>query len=246
MGLSILIVEDHPLMATALAGVLKDIRPQVDCHFAVTGVTARRALAEHADLGLVALDLTLPDEDGFALLAHVRERYPAMPVMVVSASDSAENMRRALAAGASAYVIKSAPPATLVKAAVSALRGEQHVPAMLLQRGEFASAGAVSAEGGLLNPRQLDVLRLLCAGKSNKFIAYELGLAEKTVKGRITAIFKALDVDNRTQALLKASRLGLVSLGGHPPDEARPAGLSQPSDQAAPDGQRSWPGAPRD
>ena len=212
MTFSILIVDDHPLMSAALAGVLQDLRPRVACTIASSGAAARQALAREADMGLVVLDLALPDTDGFGLLAYLREAYPEVPVMVVSASERVEDMRRAIAAGAMAYVAKSAPPADMLKAAARVIRGEPVLPPAMNLTAVPGAARSPAVTTELLTDRQLDVLRLVCAGRSNKFIAYELGLAEKTVKGRITAIFKALDVDNRTQAVLKASRLGLFTL----------------------------------
>jgi DNA-binding NarL/FixJ family response regulator len=207
--LTILIVDDHPLMSAALANVLKEGRATASCVIAHSGSMARRQLVLQPEIGLVILDLALPDADGFDLLVYFREHYPELPIMVVSASESVEDIRRAFAAGARAYVAKSAPPAAMLKAVFAVLRGEIDVPPAL----RHADRALSETASGLLNERQLDVLRLVCAGKSNKTIAYELGLAEKTVKGRITAIFKALDVDNRTQALIKANQLGLFAAG---------------------------------
>jgi two-component system, NarL family, nitrate/nitrite response regulator NarL len=212
MTTTILIIDDHPLMSAALAGVLTGLRPRTECHLAHTGAVARQLLVRHKRVDLIVLDLMLPDTDGFELLAHVREQYPGTPVLVVSASDIAEDMRRAIAAGAMGYVGKSAAPELLLKAANMAVRGEVYLPPMAQWAGTPVQNTALAPDSLLLNTRQLDVLRLVCAGRSNKFIAYELGLAEKTVKGRITAIFKLLDVDNRTQALLKATKLGLFAL----------------------------------
>ncbi|MCU0755067.1 MAG: response regulator transcription factor [Xanthomonadales bacterium] len=204
-ALTILIVDDHPLMSAALASVLREGKPTAACVIAHSGAMARRLLLLQPEIGLVILDLALPDTDGFELLVYLREHHPRLPAMVVSASESIEDIRRAFAAGARAYVVKSSPPATMLKAVLAVLRGEIDLPPVLLQASDQPSDTA----SGLLSERQLDVLRLVCAGKSNKVIAYELGLAEKTVKGRITAIFKALDVDNRTQALIRANQLGL-------------------------------------
>lgn len=207
--LTILIVDDHPLMSAALANVLKEGRAAASCVIAHSGAMARRQLVLQPEIGLVILDLVLPDTSGFDLLVHFREHHPQLPIMVVSASESVEDVRRAIAAGARAYVAKSSPPAAMLKAVLAVLRGEIDVPPVLLH----ANSDLSNTASGLLSERQLDVLRLVCAGKSNKVIAYELGLAEKTVKGRITAIFRALDVDNRTQALIKANQLGLFAGG---------------------------------
>lgn len=237
MTFSILIVDDHPLMAAALGGVLQDLRPRVACHVATTGAAAKQMLAREADVGLIVLDLGLPDTDGFGLLAYLREAWPDTPAMVVSASEHVEDMRRAMAAGALAYVPKSAAPATMLKAAALALRGEVYVPPTMSLAPPPGAAPESLSTGGLLSDRQLDVLRLVCAGRSNKFIAYELGVAEKTVKGRVTAIFRALDVDNRTQAVLKATRLGLFTLQdlAETQGPARP-GVDEPAPRGAPGG----------
>jgi two-component system, NarL family, nitrate/nitrite response regulator NarL len=211
MTFSILLIDDHPLMSAALAGVLRDLRPRVTCRAAHTGAAALRLLAEHNDFGLIVLDLALPDTSGFELLARLRQLYADTPVMVVSASENAQDMRRAIAAGATGYVAKSASPTTLLKAADLVFRGDVYLPPVMHAAPVAVIAMDEKPVTELLSERQLDVLRLICAGKSNKFIGYELGLAEKTVKGRVTAIFKALGVESRTQAVLKASELDLFT-----------------------------------
>jgi len=212
MNLSILIIDDHPLMSAALAGVLNGLRQRVTCRMAHTGAAAMQLLAKDSHFALIVLDLALPDIGGFELLARLRQHYPDIPVMVVSASENAQDMRRAIAAGATGYVAKSASPATLLKAAELVFRGEVYLPPVLDSAPAFSRATQAKPTTELLTGRQLDVLRLMCAGKSNKFIGNELGLAEKTVKGRVTAIFKALGVESRTQAILKASELGLFKV----------------------------------
>ena len=212
MTLSVLIVDDHPLVATALAGVLRELRPNVICRTAHSGVAARKLLAQDGACGLVLLDLALPDVDGFGLLAHLRDCYSHIPVMVVSASENVQDMRRAIAAGALGYVAKSESPATILKAAATVCRGELYLPPALHGAPLRPGPDSEKAVAALLSERQIDVLRLMCVGRSNKVIAYELGLAEKTVKGRVTAIFKALGVDSRMQAVLRAAKLGLFAL----------------------------------
>jgi two-component system, NarL family, nitrate/nitrite response regulator NarL len=210
MPLSILIIDDHPLMSAALAGVLRDLRPRAECEIVPTSQGARQRLRQSATFGLIALDLGLPDGDGFDLLSHIRQCYPDIPVLVVTASEDREDMCRSIAAGAGGYVVKSAAPATLLRAADSVYRGEAYLPPAFAST-PTPSPVSESATAEALNARHMDVLRLMCSGQSNKVIAYELGLAEKTVKGRVTAIFKAFGVDNRTQAVLMANKLGLFA-----------------------------------
>lgn len=231
MTLSILVIDDHPLMSAALVGVLQTLRPRTTCSVAHSGATARQALAQNP-FHLIVLDLALPDTNGFELLSNLQELYPETPVLVVSASENAEDMRRVVAAGAKGFVPKSAPPELMLKAATMALRGEVYLPEIALA--SSARTDPTSGHGDdPLTPRQIDVLRLVCAGRSNKFIAYELGLAEKTVKGRITAIFRALDVDNRTQAVLKAAKLGLFPMDGHAAQNSAPTGSDSIDEQVS-------------
>ena len=204
MPLKILVVDDHPMMSVALADLLRGLGAKVETLIAHSGAAALQMAALHSDLDLVLLDLGLPDADGFDLLARLRARCPGVPLAVVSGSEREQDMRRALAAGALGFIPKSTPPSKLLPAIRCVLAGEIYLPAVLsaapaVQPGEHGRSGDEALSG-----RQLDVLRLICAGKSNKFIAQELALAEKTVKGHVTAIFKALDVVNRTQAALRA------------------------------------------
>ncbi len=209
MPLKILVVDDHPMMSAALADVLRGLAPKVETLIAHSGAAALQLVAQHADLDLVLLDLGLPDTDGFDLLARVRARCPGVPLAVVSGNEREQDMRRALAAGALGFIPKSTPPGKLLPAIRQVLAGEVYLPAALRDAPAASAGSAGGQQGEALSARQLDVLRLICAGKSNKFIAQELALSEKTVKGHVTAIFKSLDVVNRTQAALNAQARGL-------------------------------------
>ena len=209
MPLKILVVDDHPMMSVALADVLRGLAAKVETLIAHSGAAALQMVAQHPDLDLVLLDLGLPDVDGFDLLARLRARCPGVPLAVVSGNEREQDMRRALAAGALGFIPKSTPPAKLLQAIRQVLAGEVVMPAALTAAPAAAAAAAGETRAEALSERQHDVLRLICAGKSNKFIAQELALAEKTVKGHVTAIFKSLDVVNRTQAALMARERGL-------------------------------------
>ena len=136
------------------------------------------------------------------VLSRCRALRPALHFAVISGSDSAADMQRAIDAGARGYVSKSVPGEAMVTALREVLAGKSHYgPSVPVQADEPA--------GGKLTLRQLEVLALLCQGQSNKQIARGLDLAEQTIKVHITAIFKSLNVVNRTQAALAARRLGL-------------------------------------
>ena len=209
MPLKILVVDDHPMISVALADVLRGLAAKVDTLIANSGAMALQLAALHPDLDLLLLDLGLPDADGFDLLARLRARCPGVPLAVVSGSEREQDMRRALAAGALGFIPKSTPPAKLLQAIRQVLAGDIYLPAALSAAPAPAVHPAGESANEALSERQLDVLRLICTGKSNKFIGQELALSEKTVKGHVTAIFRSLGVVNRTQAALMAQERGL-------------------------------------
>lgn len=162
------------------------------------------------DIALV--DLSMPGMDGFSAIGTIRRTAPDIYLVVVSASEDPQAVRRALDAGAHGYICKSAGSASMMKGIRSVLQGDTFVspniavPDTLPQtQGEF-DADRLRA---LLTPRQRDVLAMLRQGKSNKEIARDLNLAEITVKLHVTAILRSLSCENRTQAAILAAKMGL-------------------------------------
>jgi len=206
----VLIVEDHPLFREGLMQLLQ-LRLR-DCHF-VAVASAEEGLAEAAKLptpDAIVLDLNLPGMDGLSALAKFNEGFRHIPVVVISGDDSPETVERAVAAGARAFIPKSLPGAGIVQGIEHALNGRVGT----FDGTRFVSEAPPSEGGALpdgLSLRQMEVLALICEGKSNKQIARELGIVERTVKSHVTAIFGALSVINRTQAAMVAERLGLVT-----------------------------------
>jgi DNA-binding NarL/FixJ family response regulator len=148
--------------------------------------------------------------DGLSALARFNESFRHIPVVVISGDDSPETVERAVAAGARAFIPKSLPGAGIVQGIEHALNGRVGT----FDGTHFVSEAPPSEGGALpdgLSLRQMEVLALICEGKSNKQIARELGIVERTVKSHVTAIFGALSVINRTQAAMVAERLGLVT-----------------------------------
>jgi DNA-binding NarL/FixJ family response regulator len=230
--MKVLLVDDHPLILSALQGVIQGLGDDVTVVGAASAKAARAALAEAADYDLVLLDLQLGDADGFDLLAELRGRHPALPVVVVSASDRASDVIRAIDLGAMGFVPKRASNDQLFEALRLVMSGGIYVPSMTLgsesaepPRGgdtvpdvmrrsvaEHAqTAGVQQAAPSLaslgLTPRQTDVLALLLQGQPNKLIARELGLSVETVKDHVAAVLRALGVSSRTQAVLAVSQM---------------------------------------
>ncbi len=147
-------------------------------------------------------------------LSELGRKRPTLPVIVLSSSEDPADARRALALGALGYVPKSASQHTLLTAIRMVLSGDLYVPPLILDKPglglSIPARGRVGGGAARLTERQIAVLRLLSNGRPNKTIAIELDLSEKTVKTHITAIFKALNVINRTQAASVGRDLGLI------------------------------------
>ncbi len=216
--LKLLIVEDHALVREGLVQTLRRLDEEIgvfeasNCHRAVL------LLEEGYDFDLVLLDLGLPGLDGLACLAMFRQRYPTMPVVIVSAYDDAHTVNRALKNGASGFVPKSYSGDRLIGALREVLEGRIFEPDRTLPvklgadrppAPDLTPSKPVSAMEFGLTERKIEILALVARGKSNREIAAHLGLTPGTVKIHITAIFKALGVTSRTQALLAVAKYGI-------------------------------------
>ncbi len=207
----ILIADDHPLFRDALKRAVLQALPGAVLH-EVDGVAALHAAIEaHADVELLLLDLHMPGASGFSALVHTRAQHPGLPIVVVSAHEEAQVIRRAIAHGASGYIPKSAPVETIVEAVRKVLGGDLWVPAAVRGGGTALKPAEadVAAQVAQLTPQQFRVLNMIAEGLLNKQIAYELGVSEATVKAHMTAIMRKLGVSNRTQVALLASHLAV-------------------------------------
>ena len=224
--MKVLLIDDHPLILQALQNVIQGMGG----HVSVVGVNgaraARDALAADGSFDLMLLDLRLGDADGFELLAELRAGWPAVPVVVVSASDRSADVIRAIDLGAMGFVPKRASNEVLTEALNVVMGGGIYVPPMAMRShaeplpdDAGAAIHAVAAAPGAdaakppalaafkLTPRQTDVLGLLLRGQSNKLIARELNLSVETVKDHVAAVLRTLGVNSRTQAVLAVSQM---------------------------------------
>lgn len=220
MPLKVLVIDDHPLVQEGVAAALESLGHDTNVWSARDAEQGMAMAAAHPDLDLVLLDLALPGMSGFGLIGRLHERFPSLPVVVLSALEDPENVRQTIQSGAMGFVPKSAPTRVLLEVLKQVLEGNVCVPDHLQSVSGFSNnaAGTATAEAAqplpdisLLTQRQVEVLSRVCQGKTNKQIATELGLSEKTVKAHVTAIFKVLGVVNRTQAVLVARRVGLMT-----------------------------------
>ena len=217
--IKVLVVDDHPLILEALRHVLIQLEADVLVLDASTAEAGRQLIDGHPDADLLLLDLTLHGSDGFELLGDLRAAHPAVPVVVLSASERHVDMLRALDMGAMGYIPKSATKNVMLQALRLVLSGGIYVPAGAIGHdpaaGRMAPGPATPAprpsprELGITD-RQAEVLACILQGLPNKLICRRLDLAEGTVKIHVAAILRALNVHNRTQAVIEASRLGVT------------------------------------
>jgi DNA-binding NarL/FixJ family response regulator len=215
--MKILVIDDHVLIRQAMQGVLKKVRRDATLLEAPNSKEAMQIIAAQPDIDFVLLDLTLPDRDGFSVFTELRERYPAIAIVVLSAVQDPSNVRKALELGARGYIPKSAHGDVILNALRLVISGGVYVPPEILAGGGFSDGPQTEfavdvysrppADIGLTD-RQLEVLALLMQGKNNKMICRTLNLAEPTVKNHVTAILRALKVTSRTEAALMANNLG--------------------------------------
>jgi DNA-binding NarL/FixJ family response regulator len=220
-AVKVLVVDDHPLILEALRHVLAQLEAELAVYDADNAEAGRRLIDTHPDASLLLLDLTLPGADGFALLAEIRADHPAVPVVVLSASERHVDVLRALDMGAMGYIPKRSSNTVMLQALRLVLSGGIYVPAAAIGGGDAAGAPRVAAAPAPqpqrtsprdlgLTERQAEVLGCILQGLPNKLICRRLELAEGTVKIHVAAILRALNVHNRTQAVIEASRLGLA------------------------------------
>jgi two-component system, NarL family, nitrate/nitrite response regulator NarL len=212
--MKVLIVDDHPVVRDGVATLLRQMGTDTTVLEAGGAAQALALVAEHADLDVVILDIVMPGLDGFGAIAEFGRVRPELPVIVLSSSEDAQIVRQAFAHGALGYVPKSASRHTLLSAIHLVMSGEIYLPALILNETDSRKIAPGSVENArspsALTDRQIEVLRLMAEGRTNLAIALELGLSEKTVKAHVTAIFKALNVLNRTQAATFARENGLI------------------------------------
>ena len=229
--MKVLLIDDHPLILAALQAVIQGLIGETTVATADSARAARAVLSADADIDLVLLDLHLGDVDGFALLTELRTSYPALPVVVVSASERNSDVIRAIDLGAMGFVPKRASNETLYEALHMVMSGGIYVPPMTLgtepDRSEgdtvpgvllmdgrppdsgFQPGAVPLAELGL-TPRQTEVLALLLKGHPNKLIARELNVSVETVKDHVAAVLRTLGVSSRTQAVLAVGQMSGV------------------------------------
>ena len=202
---SVLVVDDHALLRTGVANIINQEPGLRVVAEAANGVEAVAAFERHHP-DVTLLDLRMPEMEGVEAVTQIRNRDPHAKVIILTTYDTDEDITRALKAGAKAYVLKDISAEALITCIHDVLAGKTYLA---------PAAAAKLAEGVTrvhLTPRELTTLKLMADGKSNKEIANELGISDRTVKSHLGHLFEKLGVTSRTEAVKVASRRGLVRL----------------------------------
>jgi two-component system nitrate/nitrite response regulator NarL len=214
-SLRIVFADDHRLVREALAPFIQRLAPTVRLDEASTVDEAVSLLENNNQCDLILLDLNMPGMDGFEGFNRLQHVAPDTPIAVLSGSIDPSDVSQALAHGAAGYIPKTTAGTTLVNALQIILAGEIYVPPALMTAQAARGGGATGAREARTVPladRQMDVLKALAEGLTNKEIARRLGIAEITVKVHLQSIYRKLGVSNRTEALAAALNRGLVTL----------------------------------
>ena len=207
MKASVLIVEDHPLFRAALIHLVQATLPDAEAQATNSAEEGLRRAAALKGVRLILLDPGLPGMNGAEAIAAFCRACPDAELIAVSASEDRRDAMAALRAGAKVFVSKAVSTEALGTLLQRVLAGEVGQPEWITPQGRNSLEDDTSL---VLTPRQREILALLAQGHSNKEIGLRLDLAEITVKMHVSAIFRTLNVANRTQAVLVARRLGLT------------------------------------
>jgi DNA-binding NarL/FixJ family response regulator len=209
---TIVIVDDHPLFRGALRQAIGSLMPRARVIESNGIEELNGTLTSERDVDLILLDLTMPGVQGFSGLIALRAQHPDVPVVIVSATEEALAIRRAMEFGASGFIPKSLDIDTIGTAIQAVLAGDTWTPPDIdLSATEDKETADLVRRVSTLTPQQVRVLMMLSEGLLNKQIAYELSVSEATVKAHVSAILDKLGVDSRTQAVIAAARIGVTS-----------------------------------
>ncbi|NTV95132.1 MAG: response regulator transcription factor [Thiobacillus sp.] len=212
----ILFADDHPLFREGVKPLLLKLAPDVEIIEAKDYPAAFEAARSHGDIDLALLDLCMPGMSGIDGVARFRISFPQLPVAVLSATDERDSIQQLLGKGVLGYICKSSPSDVILGALRLMLAGGVYIPPSLLDDPQANGHKFAAPESGRqesLTRRQVEVLRELAKGLNNKQIAHNLNVTEGTVKIHLATIFRVLNVNSRTEALLLAQKMGLGNAG---------------------------------
>ena len=208
--MNILLVDDHPLFLGGISAILQRLGDNVSILTSGSCEEALELIGQNKAIDLILLDLNLPGISGADGIKEIRQLLPATPLAVLSAAEERDKIMRVIEEGANGFIPKSSSADIIINAVRLIMSGGVFLPMAILDSVNTKSEHNNKAQQHNLTPRQLDVLKQLSQGQPNKVIANQLGMAENTVRIHVSAILKALEVSNRTEAGVAAARLGLL------------------------------------
>jgi DNA-binding NarL/FixJ family response regulator len=204
----LVIADDHPMFRDALRQAVASVVASVQIDEAGSFEELTALLGNNSEVDMVLLDLSMPGISGFSGLIYLRAQYPAIPVVIVSASDDLATIRGSLEFGASGFIPKRFGVETLRDALVKVMAGDVWIPPDVdLAASADPEMTRLRDRLVTLTPQQVRVLMMLSEGLLNKQIAYELGVSEATIKAHVSAILQKLGVESRTQAVIAAAKI---------------------------------------
>ncbi len=218
--MKILLVDDHCLFREGMRYVLQQLQERVEIFEASNFPDALKQAEQHPELDLALVDLNMPGSEGPISIKFFHQRFPHIPVVVVSGEDGRGNMEKVMNYGAMGFVCKSSTAPVMLSALNLVLAGGVYVPPQLLQQQEMhpnsmpehVDKRSLNTNEYGLTSRQMQVLTHLAEGLSNKQIAQEVNLAEGTVKIHVAAVYQVLRVNSRMEAVRVAEQLGLIGV----------------------------------
>jgi len=216
--MKILMVDDHALFRDGMRYVLQQLPEEVEIMEAGNLADGLKLAMQHPELDLALLDLNMPGSEGPLSIRYFHQHYPHIPVVVVSGEEGRSYMEKVMNYGAMGFISKSSTAAVMLGALNQVLSGGVYIPAEMLrqpsaiadQEPEIADRRNLRTNEYGLTCRQMEVLRHISAGLSNKEIAAAVHLAEGTVKIHVAAVYQILRVNSRMEAVRMAERLGLL------------------------------------
>jgi len=209
-----IVADDHALVREGLAQTLEKNYSNAEVVAVADGNSLMIELEKQATVSLVLLDLKMPNTQPFLLLREISAKWPSIKLVVLSASEDQSDVDLAFENGARGFIPKSTPTQTLLSVVNQILKGKMYVPELSQELPSFVDSKKADPDekdkqkklplSKLITKRQMDVLKLLVKGKTNRIIAQDLELSECTIKIHIANIFKVLEVSNRTEAVIKA------------------------------------------
>lgn len=210
----LLIVDDHPIFRQAITGIISERFTGSSCIEADSIESAKTYISQHTDIDLVLLDLNMPSTSGLNGLLELRNEYPNLPVVIVSAENEKQQILQTISYGAVGFISKSSSVDTITSSLESIFNGNVCLPSDLIRSPIKPQSTATNKDFEilpekmqLLTRKELMVLKYLTQGEANKYIAYEMNISETTVKSHVSSILKKLGASNRVKVVVGSANI---------------------------------------